>query len=90
MGDRLNLEAPAGRGRPGPQAEPIHTPGDLQAPKCNIRGSIGPRDQALPWAERIKAFPAPGHVEGSLGPLVLHPSCEPRLALHQPHPHSLD
>lgn len=90
MGDGLNLEAPAGRGRPGPQAEPICTPGDLQAPKCNILESIGPCDQALPWAERIKASLASGHVEGSLGPLVHHPSCEPRLALHQPHPHSWD
>lgn len=83
----LNLEAPTGRGRQGPQADPIHTPGDLQAPKYNILGSTGPYDQALPWAESLKAFPASAHVEGSLRPLVHQPSCEPRLALH---PHSLD
>lgn len=49
----LNLEAPTGRGRQGLQADRIHTPGDLQAPKCNILGSIGPCDQALPWIERL-------------------------------------
>lgn len=64
----LNLEAPTGRGRQGPRADPIYTPGDLQAPKCNILGSISSCGQVpcLPWAERTKTFTVPDHVVGSL------------------------
>lgn len=48
----LNLEAPRWWRKTGPYIDPTHTPGNLQAPKCNVVGSIHPS-----LVTRLHVFP---------------------------------